>query len=128
MERNEEVQEFYSLSKEFLKAAIKNLELELYEPAMANGIHALELAAKAALCTVIDDPIKTHNIGGLFGKHFKEEIGKENCKKVNIILMKYNLPRYPGEIRLMASDIREDINFIKNFIENEVAKIIKKIP
>ena len=124
MERDEEVQKYYNLSKEFLHASIHNLELGYYEPALSNGIHALELAIKAALCKQIDGPIKTHNIGGLFGKYFKEKIGYEMCKKINIILMKYNIPRYPGEIELIDKNVNEDIEFIKNFIGNEIIKLI----
>jgi HEPN domain-containing protein len=49
MEGNETLQEYYDASLKFLRAALSNLSDELYEPAMANGIHALELAMKAAL-------------------------------------------------------------------------------
>ena len=38
MEENEEVQEFYRLSYQYLDAAKSNLKSELLEPAMFNGI------------------------------------------------------------------------------------------
>ncbi|MFQ5884293.1 MAG: HEPN domain-containing protein [Thermoplasmata archaeon] len=71
MERDAEIQEYYTMSLKYLQAAKRSLSDDLHEPAMANGIHALELAMKAALCLKVKDPIKTHNIGGLFGRHFR---------------------------------------------------------
>lgn len=94
MEGNEEVQEFYRLSLEYLNAAEENLNSDHTEPAMFNAIHALELSLKAALLEETGEIFKTHNIGGVFGKHFRDQIGKEKCKRVNKILMKYNFPRY----------------------------------
>ena len=67
------------MSGKYLSAALANLEQELYEPAMFNGIHALELGLKAALYPIIGD-IKTHNVGGMFGKHFRDEVGDDTCK------------------------------------------------
>lgn len=122
---NEEVQEYYSLSKEYLEAALTNLRKKLYDPAMANGIHSLELAIKATLCSVVKEPIKTHNVGGLFGKHFRNKFGDETCRKINLILMKYNLPRYPGEETLKSNVISEDIHFIEDFIKNKIPRVLK---
>ena len=62
-----------------------NLKQELFEPAMFSAIHALELSLKAALLTKTDEAWKTHNVGGQFGKYFREEIGDKICRKVNRI-------------------------------------------
>ena len=122
---DEEVQDYYDLSLKYLQAAVINLEEELFEPAMSNGIHALELSCKSALKTVIDDPIKTHNVGGLFGQHFRDTVGDERCKQINFILGKYNFPRYPGDDEAVVEDVREDIAVIKEFIETDILTIIQ---
>ncbi len=80
METDEEVQEFYSLSREYLTAAEDNLLSGLVEPAMFNAIHALELALKSVLLKTTGENFKTHNIGGIFGKHFKESLGTKKCR------------------------------------------------
>jgi len=105
---------------------LNNLRDEIYEPAMFNGIHALELAIKGALTTVLDGPIKTHNVGGLFGAHFRDIIGDEKCKDINFILNKYNFPRYPGQDEILPDEVRDDIETIKEFIEVDISKIINK--
>ena len=125
MEEDEEVQEYYSMSLKYLQAAVGSLSNELYEPAMANGIHAPELAMKAALHLVVEGTIKTHNIGGLFGKHFRERLGEEICRSANLILTKYNLPRYPGQRSLEESEVRSDIDFIERLIEEHIRGIIE---
>lgn len=125
MAANETIQEYCNMSGKYLRASLDNLEQKLYEPAMANGIHALELGLKAALHTVIKEPIKTHNVGGLFGKHFRNRVGDENCKLLNIILTKYNLPRYPDQEMIDPEDVAKDIGFIKEFIENTIPKLVE---
>lgn len=49
MENNEEILEYYRLSQTYLKAAVELLDDKLYEPALFNVIHSLELGVKAAL-------------------------------------------------------------------------------
>ena len=124
MEGNEAVREYHDLSIKFLRAATINLERELFEPALANAIHSLELAIKAVLLLRIDGPIKTHNVGGLLGKHYREELGDEVCRRVNRILMVYNVPRYPGIMEPDAEMIVSDIEFIRGFVSNEVERIL----
>lgn len=82
---------------------------------MYNAIHSLELMVKSLLLTKIDDPIITHNVGGLLGKYFLEEIGPLKCKKVNSILIRYNFPRYPGNDLIQIKEVEEVIHFIKVF-------------
>lgn len=125
MARNETVQEYYTMSEKYLSAALANLEQELYEPAMSNGIHALELGLKAALYTIMGD-IKTHNVGGPFGKHFRDKIGDDICRKVNQILIHYNLPRYPGQEMVEPDDVERELKFIKELIENIILDLIDK--
>ncbi len=125
MEEDEEIQEYYSMSLKYLQAAVGSLSNELYEPAMANGIHALELAMKAALHLVVEGTIKTHNVGGLFAKHFRERLGEEICRSANLILTKYDLPRYPGQRPLEGNEVRSDINLIEKMIMEHIRGIIK---
>ena len=43
------IQEYYNLSLNYLESAKICLKKDLFEPAMFNAIHALELSLKAAL-------------------------------------------------------------------------------
>jgi HEPN domain-containing protein len=118
------IQEYYNLSLNYLESANICLKKELFEPAMFNAIHALELSLKAALLTKIEDIWKTHNIGGQFGKHFRKEIGDKTCQRITIILSKYNLPRYPSEKSLDSDEVEKDISFIQDLIIHQIVTIL----
>ena len=118
--RSKKIQDYYNLSLNYLESAKINLKQELFEPAMFSAIHALELSLKAALLTKTEDAWKTHNIGGQFGKHYREKIGDKTCKRINVILSKYNLPRYPSEKQLDSDEVVDDIKFIEEFIKNQI--------
>ena len=120
------IQDYYNLSLNYLQSAKISLKKELFEPAMFSAIHALELSLKAALLTKTDDAWRTHNIGGQFGKYFRDEIGEKTCQIVNIILSKYNLPRYPSENALEPGEVKEDIKFIEDFIEHQLSQLLKQ--
>ncbi len=120
-----EIQDYYRLSCNYLESARISLKNELFEPAMFSAIHALELALKAVLLTKIADPWKTHNIAGQFGKYFRKEVGAETCRRVAMILSKYNLPRYPGQGALDPDEVHKDIEFIEDFIEQQVILLIQ---
>lgn len=122
--RTKKIQEYYDLSCNYLESAKISLKNELYEPALFSAIHALELSLKAALLTKTDEAWKTHNIGGQFGKHFRDNIEDKVCRRINMILSKYNLPRYPSEIALDPDEIEKDINFIKDFIEHQIPNLL----
>ena len=124
MERNGEIQEHYEMSLKYLQTAKASLASGLFEPAMFNAIHSLELAMKAALLTELDESPKTHNIGGLFGRHFRDEIGRDLCSSANLILAKYNLPRYPGQRPLKDDEVREDVDFIEKMIEDHIGPLV----
>ena len=118
------IQEYYDLSCNYSESAKVNLENDLFEPAMFSAIHALELSLKAALLTKTNEAWKTHNIGGQFGKYFRKEMGDKTCRKINIILSKYNLPRYPSEAALNPQEVEEDISFIEDLIERHIIRLI----
>ena len=124
MEDDEEVQEFFRLSQQYLDAAKTSLRSDLIEPAMSNGIHALELALKAALTKRTGNEFKTHNVGGEFGKHFRKKLGKEKCRKINRILMKYNFPRYPDQPTPTEEEVKENISFISDIIEYDIYNLL----
>lgn len=124
MEDDEKVQEFFRLSLQYLSAAKKNRNHDLIEPAMFNAIHALELALKAALTKETGEDFKTHNVGGEFGKHFRNEIGSEKCRRINRILMKYNFPRYPEQPTPTDEEVKENIAFISDIIEYDIYNIL----
>jgi HEPN domain-containing protein len=121
----DKIQDYYNLSLNYLESAKISLKKELFEPAMFSAIHALELSLKAALLTKTEDAWKTHNIGGQFGKYFKDEIGDKTCRRINVILSKYNLPRYPSEKALDPDEVVEDIKFIEGFIEQQISPLLK---
>ena len=122
--RIKKIQEYYSLSCNYLKSSKINLENELFEPAMFSAIHALEPSLKAALLTKTDEAWKTHNIGGQFGKYFRQDMGDKICRRINVILSKYNLPRYPSQAALNPKGVEEDIAFIEEFIEHHIILLI----
>jgi HEPN domain-containing protein len=125
MEGNEEVLEYQRLSQTYLKAAVELLDEELFEPSLFNAIHALELAAQASLLTKIDNNLILHQVGGLFGREFRDIVGNEVCKKINSILSKYNLPRYPGTEAITKEDAESTVDFVQEFIQVILPKIIK---
>jgi HEPN domain-containing protein len=120
------IHDYYKLSCNYLESARISLKNELYEPAMFSAIHALELALKAALLTKIADGWKTHNIGGQFGKYFRKEVGDDICRRITVILSKYNLPRYPSEAAVDPDDVEKDIEFIGDFIEQHIVLLLRK--
>ena len=121
----DKIQDYYNLSLNYLQSAKISLKKELFEPAMFSAIHALELSLKAVLLTKTEDAWKTHNIGGQFGKYFKEEVGDKTCRRINVIISKYNLPRYPSEKALDTDEVEEDIKFIEDFIEHQIVLFLK---
>lgn len=122
---DEKVQEYYNLSLVYLKSAEVSLERGLYEPALFNAIHALELALKSALLKRQPSSWKTHNVGGIFSKLFKTEVNDEDCRRINVILSKYNLPRYPSNYLPDATEIERDIAFIKRIICDIIPELIR---
>jgi uncharacterized protein (UPF0332 family) len=127
MDNNEEILEYQRLSQTYLKAAIELLNDELFEPALFNAIHALELAVKAALLTKVDNDLILHQVGGLFGREFRDLVGNDVCRKINNILSKYNLPRYPGTEEITKEDAENSVDFVQDFIQRILPKILKKI-
>lgn len=125
MEVNEEILEYYRLSQTYLAASNELLEEDLYEPALFNAIHALELGVKAALLTKVDNNLLLHQVGGLFGREFRDVVGNDVCRKMNNILSMYNLPRYPGTEEITREETETTLNFVQDFIENILPTIIK---
>ncbi len=76
MGRNEKVSKYLKNAEEWLNAS-KKLGENNPEPTAFNALHGSELAAKAVLRHKTGQEFKTHNIGGEFGKHFREKIGKK---------------------------------------------------
>lgn len=124
MENHDEVLEYYQLSKTYLKAALELLDDRLFEPALFNAIHALELGVKAALLTRIENNLILHQVGGLFGREFHDTLGNEICKEINTVLSKYNLPRYPGEDEVNEDDVKTTIDFVERFIQDILPGLI----
>ena len=126
MERDEEASEYYGLSLRYLRAANELLSDELYEPAVFNAIHALELAAKSALLKRVDNNLMLHQVGGLFGREFRKDAGNEVCRRVNTILAQYNLPRYPGTADIEREEAESTIKFVNYFITKVIPALNKE--
>jgi HEPN domain-containing protein len=119
------IQDYYDLSLNYLESAKISLKNQLFEPAIFSAIHALELSIKAAVLTKTNEAWKTHNIGGQFGKYFLEDIGDKTCRRINVIISKYNLPRYPSQKELDSEEVEDDICFIEDFIIHQVVALLK---
>ncbi len=127
MESNETLQEYLDLAVRYLYSAKLALLEELYEPAMANGIHALEMACKAALTAAGLVQMKTHNIGGLFGQHFHDQLDDDVGRRINRLFMKYHHPRYPGTPSTDPDKVEQNMVFIEEFIEQLLPLLIAEI-
>jgi len=127
VEKDEPIREHYTLSLKYLAAAQGNLAQGLHEPALANGIHALELGIKALLHSKLAEPLKTHNVGGLLGRHFREELGTVICRTANRILISYNLPRYPSVAAPHPDDVKVDLKFITDLVDVKIRELIAPV-
>jgi len=76
------------------------------------------------LITRIDNTLILHQVGGLFGREFRDTVGNEVCREINNILSKYNLPRYPGEEEVTKEEIKSTIEFVGYFINEILPDII----
>lgn len=56
---------------------------------------------------------------------FEPVIGRDVCKRINILLSKYNLPRYPGVSPPVPEEVVEDIRFIEDIIYEIIPRIMK---
>lgn len=83
------------------------------------------MALKSALLEKTGEDFKTHNVGGIFGKHFKNQVGHQKCKRVNKILMRYNFPRYPDQPSHTKEEVIDDIEFISKLIKEDINEILK---
>lgn len=121
----EKVQEHLALSKKYWKAAELLAKKGLWEPCMFNVLHAIELAVKAALYTIVEDDIFTHQVAGLFGKHYRARLGKGICREIAKTLSKYNIPRYPDSDDVNKEDVVPVLRLARKLIEDIVPKIIE---
>ena len=127
MASNEEILEYYRLSQTYLEAAQDLLAEDLYEPSLFNAIHALELSVKSALLNKVDNNLILHQVGGIFGREFRNVVGNDVCREINDILSKYNLPRYPGTEPVTRPEAQEVVNFVQNFIEKIIPELLENI-
>jgi HEPN domain-containing protein len=126
MESDEEILEYLRLSQTYLEAARDLLDEDLYEPSLFNAILALELSVKSALLNKVDNNLILHQVGGLFGREFRNVVGNDICREINDILSKYNLPRYPGTEPITRSEAQDVVKFVKNFIEKIIPELLEK--
>jgi len=92
---------------------------------MANVLHSIELSIKAALSTVVKGEMRTHQVAGLFGEHFRTRVGKELCRDIARALMRYNLPRYPGEEEVLPKDVKDALRLARRLRDETVPALLK---
>ena len=54
----------------------------------------------------------------------ENKLSDKTCRRINVIISKYNLPRYPSEKSLYPDDVEEDIKFIEEFIDHQIVTIL----
>jgi HEPN domain-containing protein len=125
MAASEKVSEYLALSRKYLQAAEILFKKENLEPALFNAIHALELSIKSALYTVSDEDITIHRVGGLFGKHFRTKVGDDVCRRINKILSRYNIPRYPIQHEMTHSEVKGVLKTVSKVVEETVPPLLE---
>ncbi len=122
METSEKVQKYIDASQEWLEAAEETVETSP-NPAAFNALHAMELAAKACLMEKTGEEFTTHQVGGSFGKHFREETGEETVRELNKYMMRYSHLRYPNAKSVSVEEAEEILDFAKEFIKEIVPSL-----
>ena len=126
MVNNDEILEYYRLSQTYSRASLELLQEDLFEPALFNAIHSLELGIKSTLIGKIGDDLILHQVGGLFGREYRNIVGNQLCKEINSILSMYNLPRYPGMVEITRNEAEETVKFVQMFITEIVPGLIEQ--
>lgn len=112
-------------AREWLEAAEKAVK-ENPNPAAFNALHAMELAAKACLKERTGKDFMTHQIGGSFGKHFREEIGTKKARRLNRLTMEYGRIRYPNAKSVNSEESKEILEFAKEFVRELAPSLLEK--
>ena len=60
-------------------------------------------------------------------KCFREKSRDKTCRRINVIISKYNLLRYPTEKILDSGEVEEDIDFIEEFIGHQIVTILQSL-
>ena len=110
----DEVQSYHALSLDHLRGAETMLADHNLAPAYHAAIHALELGVKAALATRLARVPRTHNVGGLLGQEFLDDLGPQTCSRINQLVHEYDAPRYPDWDA--PADVHADVAFIAEFL------------
>lgn len=120
------VQEHLLLSRAYLESAERSFQAGLHAPAHFLMMHAPELAVKAALAAALGSVPKTHNVGGLFGKHFRERAGAGTTRRINRILGDYDGPRYPDYDAPTHEELEEDMRFVGSLVRETIPRLIQE--
>ena len=120
----QEVSEHLELSRAYLATASDSLAQDRVEPALFNAYHALELACKAAILAAAGEAPRTHHVGGAFGRLFRKRVRAEDVHRINEVLAKYNLPRYPGTKPWSRKEAERDLAFIRHVVEEVVPGLL----
>ena len=128
MEQGEAVQEHLDLSRDFLASAQRDVEEGRLAPARFNLLHALELALKAALIAKTGSATwPTHNVHGPFGQHFRGRMAPATLAKVNLLVQEYGRSRYPDWKEPDHAEMRSDVSFIAQVIEETIPGLIAEV-
>ena len=122
------VQAHLALSRRFLATAQAALQMGEVAPAQFNAAHALELAVKAALAARTGTVPRTHNVGGEFGRHFRETLGTDATRRVKQVLRAYDSSRYPDAPPASPEEVERDLAVVEWVVEDAVPRLLAAGP
>lgn len=128
MARHDEVSAYLDLSHEYLSSAERVLAAGEIAPSRFLTVHALELAVKAAIVVATGVAPRTHNVGGEFGKLFREKAGPEVARRVSRLLAEYDAPRYPEWAPPALEEVRADLAFVQHVVRVVVPALGRGLP
>lgn len=127
MEAGDQVSAYYDLSRAYWDTAQDAWDKGRVEPALANAYHALELACKAAILAETGSAgheWRTHNVGGAFGRFYRDRVGPDTSRLINRILERYNFPRYPGQEPPDPRTAGEDLDRIRTVVHDVIPPLL----
>ena len=127
MAEDGEVQAHLDLSREYLASARRCFEAGERAPAHFLAIHALELAIKATLAAATGSVPRTHNVGGEFGRHFRDRVGSDLTRRLNRILGEYDGPRYPDSEAPSQEELATVLETVQAFVEATAPRLVREV-
>lgn len=131
MEHDDEVQDYLHLSADFLRSARRDVSEGLFAPARMSMLQALELGLKAALMAKTrkgSHEWATHNVHGPFGRHFRGVVDDGVITRINRLVQEYGKSRYPDWPHPAEEEMREDLRFVSEMVEELLPRLAQEAP